>query len=491
MFVAARKLLFGGITGKVLGVARELFTAALFGTGPIAVAYRLAQAAFLIPLHGFLSESFTAGFTPAYARHRVEHAERARALFAAMHVVALVVSVCVAVPLAVFAREWVRALGPGLDGATAKMAEQMVALLSLAMPFYALTGLYAAAEIARGEARMAAARAAAQNLGLIAGTLVAWWTGAPVWIAAGFLAAYVLLAGWGCGRLVAEGLPLWPRRNSWLEAASALKEVWRAVRVLMLVPVLLQIHFVVERRVASFVSAEAVAALDYARFLSDTAVLLLAMPLGVAGLGAMATLSERRFRDAAQRCVRMLLYVGVPLSVVLAVHAEPIVRLIFARGAFGPGSVAATATILQWLAVGLWARLIGYAGAKFLSARDRNVRVIGIYVAAVACNVGVNLVLYPFIGAAALGVAAAVNGLVFGVLMLRALGLFDRLRRDLYTLGTLAMAYVALWTLVPAGVMSGAWPSLCAFVLYWCAAVVLVPRCRRVLHDAWLSFRAA
>jgi putative peptidoglycan lipid II flippase len=491
MRVAARTLMFGGVAGKVLGVVRELVTAALFGTGPIAVAYRLAHVAFLIPLNGLLSDAFGAGFTPAYARSGMQCSERGRILFAGTHAVVLGVSIAVGLLLAVLASQWVRALAPGFDADTARLATQMVALLALAMPFYALTNLYASAGVAAGDARMAAARASWQNIGLLGGTLLAWWSGEPVCIAAGFLAAYVLLAGWGLRAALLQGLHLWPRRGEWGAAASALGGVWRAVRVLLLVPVLMQIHFVVERRVASLVDANAVAALDYARFLTDTAVLLLAMPLGVAGLGAMATLSEARCRDLAYRSLRMLLYAGVPLSLALALHGETIVRAVYARGAFGPESVAATTAILRWLAAGLWALLIGYAGAKYLSARNRNAHVIGTYAAAFGCNVALNLVLHPFIGVAALGVAGAVNGVVFGLLMLRGLGLLARLRGDLLTVGALASAYVALWALAPASLSANAWLPPLAFAAYWCAAVSLVPSCRQVVYETWVAVRAA
>jgi putative peptidoglycan lipid II flippase len=489
--IAARTLMFGGVAGKALGVARELVGAALFGTGPIAVAYRLAHVAFLIPLNGFLSDAFGAGFTPAYARSGMQCSDRGRTLFAGTHAAVLGVSLAVGLLLALCAGSWVRALAPGFDADTARLATQMVALLAVAMPFYALTNLYASAGIAAGDARMAAARASSQNVGLLGGTLLAWWTGEPVYIAAGFLTAYVLLAGWGVRAAWLQGLYFWPRRGEWAAAAVAVRGVWQAVRVLMLVPVMMQVHFVVERRVASIVDANAVAALDYARFLTDTAVLLLAMPLGVASLGAMATLSDARCRDIAYRSLRMLLYAGVPLSLALALHGETIVRAVYARGAFGAESVAATTAILRWLATGLWALLIGYAGAKYLSARNRNARLIGIYGAAFGCNVVLNVALHPFIGAAALGVAAAVNGIVFGLLMLHGLGVLARMRTDLLTVGALAAAYVALWALAPASLTANAWLPPLAFAAYWCTAVSLVPSCRQVVYETWVAVRAA
>jgi putative peptidoglycan lipid II flippase len=491
MLRAVRTLMLGGLAGKILGIARELLTAALFGTGPIAAAYRLAQAAFLIPLHGLLSDAFGAGFTPAYARRRAARADEARLLFAAMHAVVLGISVVVGLWLVWVAAHWVRLLAPGFEPATAVLAERMVMVLALAMPFYALTGLYSSAEIATGRAGLAGARASVQSIGLMAGTLLAWWSGEPLYIACGFLCAYVLLAASGLRNALAQGLRPWPRRAEWGAASGLLGDVWRAVRVLLLVPVLLQIHFVVERRVASVVSADTVAALDYARFLSDTAVLLLAVPLGIAGLGGMATMSDARFRDVAQRSLRMLLYAGVPLSLAAALHGETIVRLVYARGAFDAGSVAVTTAILQWLAIGLWAQLVGYAGAKFLSARGRNPSVIVVYAAGVGVNVALNIVLQPLIGAAALGVAAAANSLVFGIGILLKLGVLARMQRDLATAGLLAGAYGLIWIAAPPDVAASAWLPLVGFAAYWCSAGLLVPRCRAVLHEAWLALRAA
>jgi peptidoglycan biosynthesis protein MviN/MurJ (putative lipid II flippase) len=205
----------------------------------------------------------------------------------------------------------------------------------------------------------------------------------------------------------------------------------------------------------------------------------------------MATMSDTRFRDVAQRSLRMLLYAGVPLSLAAALHGETIVRLVYARGAFDAGSVAATTAILQWLAIGLWAQLVGYAGAKFLSARGRNSSVIVVYAAGVGVNVALNVVLQPFIGAAALGVAAAANSLVFGVAIMLKLGLLARMQRDLATAGLLAGAYGLIWSAAPQAVAASAWLPLVGFAAYWCSAGLLVPRCRAVLHEAWLALRAA
>lgn len=491
MFRAARTLLVGGVAGKLLGVGRELATASLYGTGPVAVAYRLAQAAFLIPMNGVLADAVSAGFTPAYARSGMEHTDRGRSVFAGMHAVVLAGSLLLAVALALLAGQWVRLLAPGFEETTAAMAGRMVAVLALGVPLYAVVSVYAAAGVAAGEPRLAAARASWQNAGVLAGTLAAWWSGEPACIAAGFVAAYALLALAGIRAARRRGLPFYPRRGEWERTFAALAPVGRAVRLLLLVPVLIQLHLVVERRVASVVSPDAVAALDYARFLGDTALLLLAMPFAVAGLGALAPLGDERFRELAARSLRALLYAGVPLSLAAALHAEAIVRFVYERGAFGAESVAATAAILSWSAPGLWGALIGYAGAKFLSARGENRRAIGIYVAAFGANVVLNVLLHPYLGIAALGAAAAANGVVFGLAIVGSLGLFARLARDFATLSALAASYLALTALAPGEFSAHAWLPLAAFVLYWLAAASLVPSCRRVVFETWSALRVA
>jgi putative peptidoglycan lipid II flippase len=485
VFASVRTFLVGGIVGKLLGIARELLSASVFGTGSIASAYRLSQAAFVIPLNGLLAESLTSGFTPTYSRIRAERASESRALFAGMHAILLVFSTAIALLVAVLSTPWVRLLAPGFDAHTVILTSQMVRIMVFAMPLYAFTSLCASAELAAGKAAMAAARASIQSIGLIVGTLLAWWLGKPAWIPAGFLMSYVWLAAWGIKSVIHEDLRLWPQAHEWAEGRASLARVWRAFRFVIWVPVVMQVHFVVERRVASVVDVNAVAALDYARFISETAVLLIAVPFGLAGLGSMARMSETQFRDAAIRSARILLYIGVPLSAGIALHSGWIVRLIFARGAFGAESIETTATILSGIALGLWAQLVGYAGVKFLSARGHNRAVVSIYVVALGCNIALNVLLERAIGVSVLGVATAAGSLVLGLSIMARLGLLATLWRDLLSLTFAAAGYIAVCELVPAYLSQQTWAPPTLFAGYWCMAAIAVRRHRAVLSDLW------
>jgi putative peptidoglycan lipid II flippase len=367
----------------------------------------------------------------------------------------------------------------------------MMRLMAIAMPCYAVTALYASADLATGRAAKSAARTTVQSTGLILGTISAWWLEQPVLIAAGFVAAYLCLAVWGAATAVSDGLRLWPRSGDWSDAASALRVVWLAYRVLILVPVLMQVHFIVERRVASLADPHAIAALDYARFVSDTAVILLAMPFGLAGLAAMAGAREEEFRAAAWQSIRLLLYVGVPIATALSVHASWAVRIAYGRGAFDAESVAVTTAILQSLAVGLCAQLIGYAGVRFLSARGKNRQVLAISAAGVLVNIALNLFLSPFVGVFGLGLASSANSLILAALVLRSLGLLQELRRDLLSLAVAVVLYVAVWQVVPAEFGRSIWAPPLVLGAYWLVFVTFVPQSRRAVSESWRLVRLA
>jgi putative peptidoglycan lipid II flippase len=491
MFGSAKALLFGGLTGKVLGVLREVVFAALLGTGMFATAFRLSQTAFFIPIQGLLSDALTSGFTPQYARDRGEHIGRARVLFAAMHLTLLIFSLVVGGLLAVFASRWVHLLAPGFDSSTAKTATGMVQCLAFSMPLYALTSLYAAAQLAGGRAAMSAARATAQSIGIIGGVTLAWFFGQPLLIPIGFVLAYFILAVWGLRAARVEGLPLWPATGEWHDARKGLRSIWIAYKFLVWIPALMQVHFVVERRIASVVNVHAVAALDYARFVSDTAVLLLAMPFGLAGLATMAGASEDRFRSGAHMASRLLLYLGVPLSIGLFLNARWVVQVAYGRGAFGPESITVTATILQGQSIGLWAQLVGYSGTRFLSARGKNRSVVIIYALAVVTNILMNVTLAPVIGVEALGIASSANNIIIGATVLYRLGIVRHLSHDLRLLICFTGGYVALWAAVP-DILSGLiWLPPLLFGLYWGALGLLVPHNRKVFLESWRLLRAA
>jgi putative peptidoglycan lipid II flippase len=120
---------------------------------------------------------------------------------------------------------------------------------------------------------------------------------------------------------------------------------------------LAQLNALVETQIASFLDPEAVATLQYAVRLHTLPLSLFGTSVAMAALpslsrdasgGAGATF-ERGVAAAWTRALFFLL----PSTVALAAFGEPLVRVVFERGAFGPDDTRAVTRVLAFYALGL------------------------------------------------------------------------------------------------------------------------------------------
>jgi putative peptidoglycan lipid II flippase len=321
--------------------------------------------------------------------------------------------------------------------------------------------------MAHGRYLVASVRAAVQNVGLIAGIGAAVLTGNPLLLGWGFTLYSVAFALVGVVTLTRSGLTRMPERLAWREARGVLREFAALTAPLLLLPLFQQGALAVERVVASLIAADAVASLDYARTVSETGLALLAVPLGMAGLAELGRVDMETARRNLRRLVPLILAATVPCSAFLAINAQSVVRLLYARGRFGDDSVAITALILTGLAVGFWAHVAGYVMAKALSAHGRNRRVAFITALASAASVAVNVVAWRWLGPLALGLGASAFGLVLFACTAHALELGGALLRMIAVLAIGALAYVPIGRALQGPDAGALLVSVGGFVVFW------------------------
>ncbi len=477
------RLFAGSIVGKALGFAREIALAATFGTGPAAAAFRAAQTATTLPTHYFSADTLNGGFIPLCARYLREDPARARTLF--WSVLLLVSGMGGALSALLFAGAdlWTALLVPGLDSSARAMAAGMLRAMAVGVPFYVIASLTSYAEMAGGRYFIASMRAAVQNVGLIAGIGVAAWTGNPLWLGWGFALYAVLFATVGVISVSRTGLARPPEAFDWGEARAVLHEFGRVVRPLLLLPLATGCALAVERIIASFLGTGAVASLDYARTISETGLALLAVPLGMAGLAELSRVGPEALRARVRRLLPAVLLVTVPASLFLALNAEPVVRLLFARGRFGDESVAVTALILVGFSVGFWAQVSGYVLARAMIAEGRSRKVAGVTAVAAGVHIVANVLLYRSLGPIALGLSTSAAGITLLVLTARGLELGLVLRAALLPLAAGSLLYLPIGLALRGTATSSLPLSAAACVLCWIAVVQLAPGLRTVAAD--------
>jgi putative peptidoglycan lipid II flippase len=216
----------------------------------------------------------------------------------------------------------------------------------------------------------------------------------------------------------------------------------------LVLPVFDQLQVLIERRVSSSLQGGAIATVDYARTLTDTAVLLVSQPLGLALLHKGSSEDARAQMDIV---TRRMLAVTLPAALFLMVFAPDIVRLLFARGAFTSADVETTTQAVRGISAGLWASVIAWILIRILNNTGRNGEAIRILCVGYAINAGLNvaaLMVPASLGLLVIGLGEAARGLFLLVAIAVALGglrlLLSALGRSLPIAGGLAALLVML-----------------------------------------------
>src|SRR5471032_254453 len=343
---------------RVLGMVREIVYARFMGDGWVAGAF---QFAFTIPnlFRRLLGEgALTAAFIPIFKEKEKNHGEIEMWRAANAVISGLVIAASVIIGLAMLGISIALAVHQFSDS-----TELMLRLLRVMFPYMLLVCIAAALMgmlNARGHFFIPAMGATMLNVVMIASVLFVaprMGTELPVQIFAlafGVLAAGVAQAAFQLPTLWREGF-----RYRWVSPWK--NETVRLVVTRMIPGTIgvaaFQINIVLTQAISFWVGPHIVASFNYA-------VRLMELPQGMFGISLatflLPTLSALaldknypEFRKTLCHGISTLLFANLIAAILLVVLAEPIVRLLFERGAFTAASTERASFALICLATGL------------------------------------------------------------------------------------------------------------------------------------------
>jgi len=378
-------LISGALASKVLGFGREILMAHILGASLVADGFRGAITAVMLPLAFLQNESVPAIMIPMHrdALKTAEAPQRLAALAVALTGIALLLMLTIQA-LGVW---WVNIFVGGFTPAGRSLTLDFVRIMALGMPGSVMLNVLAAGEIALGRTRLTNIRASILNIAVLMGIALLALSGDVDTLAWSFAAAFNLLGVWGLYTLWREGVISF-KGLTLSSVWAAGREFLRRLRPLLALPVAEQGNVWVERLLASRLTTGAVASLDYARTLTESALLLISQPVG------LAVLSSHPPKDPASQVesiARPILALAVPASMFLVMFAPDIVRLVFFRGAFNEHALMLTSQALRGIAMGLWAATLGWILIRILNGAGRNFAAAVIIVTAYTVNIAVNL----------------------------------------------------------------------------------------------------
>src|SRR5687767_3429688 len=419
------------LLSRVAGFVRDIVLSAVLGSGAVADAFIVA---FKLPnffRRLFAEGAFSAAFVPLFSRELQDNGRAEAIAFARQaHAALLLVLVPFSAILIIAMPLVVGLLAPGMrdDAPTFAMAIEFGRIAFPYLLFISLASLYGGVLNSIDRFAHVAGTPILLNLALIGAVL-----GLTPFLPNGGYAASI-------GAAIA-GLLQW----LWLLAACARDDVsmklvrprWtkRVARLVTLAtPVAIgsgvqQISTMLDVVWASLLPVGTISALYYADRIAQ-------LPLGVIGIAigtALLPLLARQLRageaDAAManqnRAIEVGLLFSLPAAVALWLLAEPIIRVLFERGRFGPEDTWRAGGALAAFAVGLPAFVLVKALTPGFFARQDTRTPLYIAIAAIAVNVALNAAFLYGTALAHVGIALAsslsgwLNAALLSVILLR------------------------------------------------------------------------
>jgi len=421
------------VVSRVLGFARDILFARLFGTNIYAQAFVVA---FRLPnmLRDMVGEGATdAAIVPilteySHTRTREEYWEVARVILNLM----LTVLVTLSVAGVVFAPALVRVIAPGFLRDPEKF-RTTVMLTRMVFPYILFLGMVAYSKGVLNSFHYFTTPAFAPvvlNTTMIIALLVL----CPVIGIKGLILGVIL---GGIFEMLIQLPPLRAKGfrfgRSFTLAHPIAKRIGRLLLPRALGTAVYQLSVLIDTVLASLawiVGSGGVAALYYSNRLVQLPLAVFGISLATAALPKMtkevSANDMEALKDTISFSLRTVFAVMIPAAVGLAVLARPIVRILFQRGAFTEYSTAITASALLFYSFGLFA----YAGIKILVSTFYSMGDTRTPVKTAAVSLVVNLVLnlilmFPLkIGGLALAtsIAAMTNLVLLYVILKRKIG---------------------------------------------------------------------
>ncbi|HEB0909877.1 TPA: hypothetical protein RY286_001549 [Enterobacter cloacae] len=413
---AISQLLGGNMLSKVLGLVREVLMAKFFGTGDVNGAYRIAQTGTLVPINFMTSDSLNSAFIPLYKKYLTENEFRASTFKLCMFIFFALISVFIFIVLYFLSDYWVGIMAPGIGGNAREMSTELLKIMAICCPFYLFSALINYLSMAHGDYKPISMRASIQNVGMLLGVVAAYYYSNYLLLAWGFTGSYIIFSIWALIRARKGTILALPDHFDAAEVKLVMKSFWITLRPLLILPLILQGNITLERALASLISIDVVSGLDYARFITDTVVFILSVPIAFAGLSEWSSQKPEVVRDKIRFIYNWLALLVINMSFFIFFYAKDIVILLFMRGAFDQHSVTVTTDIIQGMCIGLWAQVIGYIFIKALSAHLNNKKVLVVMMVALLSNAVVNLATYKMWGAFGLGLGNSIYSLMMFIL---------------------------------------------------------------------------
>jgi putative peptidoglycan lipid II flippase len=344
----------GYLLSRLLGVIRDIFITAQFGTSNVVDAYRAAFAVpdliYLVVAGGALGTALI----PIYQQQKQTSTTSGWHLINAVLNLTLPILVCISVAAWIWAEPLLLlTTARGFDRDTQLLSIDLMRLLLLQPILLGLGGILKATLEAHDNFRIPTLGSNLYNVGIIIGVALL----APIWGIYGVVYGVII----GAAVFLLIQIPsIWQLGWRWYAAGIAttgIGDVWRLLLPRIFGQSVWQINLAVMISITSTFGVGAVAATGFGMQIMLLPHGLIGLSIGTVIFPLLAKLAVEqhfeRFAQHANTALQSVLAVTLPASVALFLGAESVVSILYQRGSFDSTSTMLTVQAVQGYALGI------------------------------------------------------------------------------------------------------------------------------------------
>jgi putative peptidoglycan lipid II flippase len=435
------------IFSKILGLIRDIVLSYFYGASMVSDAYLIA---ITIPsvIFGFIATGISTGYIPLYREIENKHGWLESNKFSnnVINILLLVSTFILFLSLA-FTEELVKLFASGFDEETLDLAVVFTKITMLGIYFSGLTIMFSAFLQIHGKYAITAMIGFPLNLVTLLAIYLSYQYDV-IFLAVGA----TLAAGFQFALLV----PFIYKQRYNYKFVLDFKNKYVKKLVIMAMPVILgasitQINILIDRTLASQIVIGGISALNYAYRLNGFVQGIVVTSISIAMYPIISKMVVEKNMAGLKKTINDsiggIILLVLPATIGIMFFAEPIITLLFGRGAFDDQATILTSNALFFYAIGM----IGYGlrevlSRAFYSLQDTKTPVINGAIA-VVLNIVLNLILSYFMGLGGLALATSISSLFCTFLLI------IKLRKRLGPLGLKAAFFSFLKILIASLIM--------------------------------------
>ncbi len=406
----AMSMMVGTSMSRVLGLVREMLTAAFFGAtrqlDAFYIAYTLANLSRQLLAEGALSASFVPVFSKTLSENGKDSARELAKQALSILIFGAVIVVIIGI---LFAPFFVKIMAPGFAAEDRILAISLTRFMFPFLLFVSIGALAMGVLNSMGSFFVPAVAPAVSNVAyilfllLVRKNLTIWNLGTAVLIGG---ACQMTLQWYWCKRMGIKLTPVLPKKNN-----SDLKSMMTLFFPYAAGLSLNQVNPIISRMMGSFLVGGSISVLNYADRVLQLPLGLFVIAISQAVLPMLSrqdTADTIAFRDFIRDALRFNLFVVLPVAIGLFLISDEVVNLLFFRGAFSEWAWHATATALAIYGLGLPGMATCTVILRAMYARRMPRAAVAVTAVTVSVNFCACIILMPFFEYAGLAAATAI-----------------------------------------------------------------------------------